>query len=498
MTTSSRSTAASSPILGWPRASSPWTSSSGGTSSSRSPNHEGLFKKYFDWFGPGLEAELGRYRDEAIRSHGTLRLSGFKTKLRVPIDLVELYVALQATSDLRGHGEAGFADSRDVKEQLEREGLGREGPLMEAFRLAAGVGRRGLVILGEPGSGKTTHLKRLLLRCLQEGPESLGLPPEMVPVLLPLRGLEDPDKETVDSFIERHLNAQIGLSSDFGRRLLERGTLLLLFDGLDEVANPERREKVARWVERVLSAHPSCSPVVTCRFAGYGEQGHGRAEVRLSAEFLELHIQPLRGDQTEQFIRTWYRLVESGLDPDHAVVVRLAEKRAGSNHPSPEVREWMGRHWRQDGAMTEKGGVRAFPEGEPEGPGAGALGQPEVQPGAATGGGSGLARGDGVRRVGRRQAANGGGVGVRVPCRHDGGKVRRRPGCNRLVPQEQRRCDASGWPEETQRVGTARHARQRVRVLQRLVRAVRCNLGLRSAWSRLGLVSGDAWRLLGP
>ena len=276
---------------------------------------------------PPLELELRRYGEEALKSHGTILLSGFKTKLRVPIDLEELYVPLQATSDLRGHGEAAFADAKHAKEKLKG---GQEASLMEAFRLAAKVKRRGLVILGEPGSGKTTHLKRLLICCLKEGAEKLGLPAGMVPVLLPLRGLEDPDRETVEHFIERHLNEQVGLSGEFGSKLLGRGNLLLLFDGLDEVANPERREKVARWVERVLRAHSRCWPVVTCRFAGYGEQGQGRSEVRLSAEFLEMHVQPLRQEQAEEFVHKWYRLVESGLDPDHVAAMRLAEERAGA------------------------------------------------------------------------------------------------------------------------------------------------------------------------
>ena len=272
--------------------------------------------------GSGLEMELRRYSEEALKAHGKLLLSGFKTRLRVPIDLEELYVPLQGASDLRGHGEADFADAKDSKEKLEREGRLRELSLLEAFRLAVQVKREGLVLLGEPGSGKTTYLKRLLLCCLKEGPEKLGLPAGMVPVFLPLRGLADPERETVDDFIERHLNEHLGLPDDFGQKLLERGNLLLLFDGLDEVANLERRKKVARWVERVLTAHSNCWPVVTCRFAGY-------PEARLDARFLELHIQPLREDQTERFVRNWYRLVEGGLEPDHEAAQRLAEQRAG-------------------------------------------------------------------------------------------------------------------------------------------------------------------------
>jgi len=277
-----------------------------------------------------LDEQIKRYGNEAIKTHGSLDLNGFEKRLRVPIDLEELYVPLRATSDLRGHGRAAFSDAGDARKQLERAGHGREASLMEAFDLATSLTpkRSGLVILGDPGAGKTTHLRRLLICCLKEGSEKLGLPAGMVPVFLPLRALEDPERETVDQFIVRHLNKHLGLSDDFGRELLRRGNLLLLFDGLDEVANPGLRVKIARWVEQVLRAHSSCRPVVTCRFAGYGEQKRGTPEVRLNAEFLELHIQPLRDHQPEEFVRKWYRLVESGLDLDRDTAARRATERA--------------------------------------------------------------------------------------------------------------------------------------------------------------------------
>ena len=108
--------------------------------------------------------------------------------------------------------------------------------LPDAFKRCKKLKRRGFVILGDPGAGKTTHLKRVLLTCCRKGPESLGLPKDMVPVFLPLRDLEDPSG-TCASFIQSQLdaNAELGTAPDFGKRLMERENLLLLLDGLDEV-----------------------------------------------------------------------------------------------------------------------------------------------------------------------------------------------------------------------------------------------------------------------
>jgi formylglycine-generating enzyme required for sulfatase activity len=255
--------------------------------------------------------ELARYREAALSLHANLPLAGFKTKLRVPIDLEELYVPLSALADLRAVGDRDFADAEDAATKMREQGA-LEIPLAEAFREARKRKRQGLVILGDPGSGKTTHLKRLLLACLRAGPASLGLPPEVLPAFLPLRDLEDL-AQGVDAFIEKTLaDPHLALPEGFGRRLLERGHLLLLFDGLDEVSDPAARAKVSRWLERAARARPNCTVVVTCRFAGYGE------DARLGPEFLELHLRPLTPEQSESFIRNWYRAVETGLALDPA------------------------------------------------------------------------------------------------------------------------------------------------------------------------------------
>ena len=252
--------------------------------------------------------ELSRYLQAAVAQCETLPIAGFKTKARVAIRLDELYVPLRAMVDNRFSGDSRFADAQDAEERL----LGRgapEIPLSEAFTAALERKRRGLVILGDPGSGKTTQLKRLLLACFREGPESLGLPAETVPVFLPLRDLRQLD-QGVDAFIETSLaNPHLAMDSGFGKRLLDRGQLLLLFDGLDEVSDPDQRAKVSRWIEAVARNRPTCFPVVTCRFAGYSD------DARLGGEsFLEMHVRPLTPDESGNFIRNWYRAVKASQD----------------------------------------------------------------------------------------------------------------------------------------------------------------------------------------
>ena len=273
-----------------------------------------------------FEKEIAAYCQKAEALHEKLPLFGFKTNLKVPIDIADIYVSLRAMMDLRPTGHSCFADAEDAEKCLRGQGVEQEISVPDAFRAAEGMAtpRRGLVILGDPGSGKTTHLKRVLLWCLRGGPVQLGLPKEMVPVFLPLRDLE-PTAATLDAFIQEQLSDPLlETPAGFGKRLMERGSLLFLLDGLDEVADPDQRGRVSRWIERALTLNRNrdCRFVVTCRFAGYTE------DARLSADFLEMHVRPLDGDQAADFVNNWYRIVETGLAADKAQAAKLAKTKA--------------------------------------------------------------------------------------------------------------------------------------------------------------------------
>ncbi len=184
----------------------------------------------------GDEAGVADYRRWARERHGRLELIGINAG-ELTLELTDVYVPLRLAEAGWEHGPHGMGD--------EEAGLGAEAraaghedlELEEAFS-RAGPGQD-LVLLGQPGAGKTTALRKLLHAVLGAGAESVGLEPGTLPLFLRLRHLgEDLLGGEPWGFVQRELDAWAPgrFPAPFAQELWGRGRLLLLLDGLDEVA----------------------------------------------------------------------------------------------------------------------------------------------------------------------------------------------------------------------------------------------------------------------
>lgn len=276
----------------------------------------------------GMERLLPTYLEATREAHRFVPIVGGQNRIKLDLALEQIYVPLRA----RLHRVLGEEDpswsfhhqsAKSVTPMRRRPGRrkGLESELQDdcffeadiaveqAFATAIEYELRGCIILGDPGSGKTTLLKRLLVQCVDLGSVPLGLPPDVVPIMLPLRYLRDLTKG-LDSFIQDQLevNPNLPLSPGFGRRLLERGRLLFLLDGLDEVASATDRIRVRGWIEQAMKDRPDCYFAVTSRYTGY----HGEARFA-SSRFLELHVKPFDDEQAKRFVLQWHLTVERHL-----------------------------------------------------------------------------------------------------------------------------------------------------------------------------------------
>jgi predicted NACHT family NTPase len=166
--------------------------------------------------------------------------------------------------------------------------LKRDEDRQDGLELVKRLGHQQLVILGKPGSGKTTFLKHI---ALQAGEGQLD---DKVPVLVFLR--EWAGDELLDFLTGPFLGCGLAAPRACLEELLRTGRALLLFDGLDEVRKAERCELITR-LERFRRRYLDCPMLVTCRGAATPYQFEQARYVEI-ADFSDA--------QMRAFARHWF------------------------------------------------------------------------------------------------------------------------------------------------------------------------------------------------
>jgi len=114
------------------------------------------------------------------------------------------------------------------------------------------------MIVGKPGSGKTTYLQRVLTEC-----NGGNLQAHRIPVVIKLREFVEDGREVPYS-LERYLERCRRLSDAETQLVLDRGRALVLLDGLDEVTG-EDGKNITKEIKRFARAYPQVQVIVTCR-----------------------------------------------------------------------------------------------------------------------------------------------------------------------------------------------------------------------------------------
>ncbi|ACK66704.1 putative signal transduction protein with Nacht domain [Rippkaea orientalis PCC 8801] len=124
---------------------------------------------------------------------------------------------------------------------------------------------RTLLILGEPGSGKTTTLLQLTRHLINRANEGID---DRIPVVLNLSNWSVEKRNFTDWLVEE-LNSKYQVPKKVGKTWVQQQQLLLLLDGLDEVT-VKHREKCLQTINQF---HQNYSPeiVVCSRFKEYKE-----------------------------------------------------------------------------------------------------------------------------------------------------------------------------------------------------------------------------------
>ena len=149
---------------------------------------------------------------------------------------------------------------------------------------------RSLLILGEPGAGKTTTLLELAREMIDRAQKD---PTEKIPVVFNLSSWTDPTQTIADWLVEE-LRAKYNIPKKIATPWVENDSLLLLLDGLDEVA-PERRDACVEAINGFLEEH-FVPLVVCCR-----KEEYDALDGRLNLQSAVL-LQPLTPEQIDGYL----------------------------------------------------------------------------------------------------------------------------------------------------------------------------------------------------
>ena len=165
-------------------------------------------------------------------------------------------------------------------------------PTLDLFERADINGR--LLILGEPGSGKTTELLGLAEALLNQASDDTD-PKSFIPVIFELSAWTN--EQSIADWLAAQLQETYQISPVITQHWIENEQLLPLLDGLDELGLTNQRLCI-KAINQFLAEHRSLAAVVCCRREEY-EQG----EAQLAELQGAILLQPITEPQIQAYLQ---------------------------------------------------------------------------------------------------------------------------------------------------------------------------------------------------
>ncbi|MFF0075207.1 NACHT domain-containing protein [Streptomyces sp. NPDC005494] len=125
-----------------------------------------------------------------------------------------------------------------------------------------------LLVLGDPGSGKTRSLHQVMHLAIER---ALQDDQDPVPFYLHLSDWSSTRKD-MRIWLTRSIRENYGILPSMCGRWIDRAEVMVVLDGLDELRLRERRECISA-INRFVSEYPAVQVVVACRFSEYRDTG---------------------------------------------------------------------------------------------------------------------------------------------------------------------------------------------------------------------------------
>jgi HEAT repeat protein len=236
--------------------------------------------------------------------------------------LKEQYISIQVTLDAKRKDVENFWGYVESETELKRayalKGMGEESQRSQVDWKEARKQHQRLMVLADPGMGKSTLLKMEAGTTAQREKQKLldndiTLDEAVFPLFLRLSDLIDEKVEEIFKaeiidiipvLIQRDYPKTAATIQLLLKEKLEKGKCVLLLDALDEVPR-EHRNRLKDKLNRFAGNYP-CPIICTSRIVGYGGA--------LMKGAKEVEIVPFSYRQTEEYIEIWFKNLAGYVD----------------------------------------------------------------------------------------------------------------------------------------------------------------------------------------
>ncbi|MBU1747558.1 MAG: SUMF1/EgtB/PvdO family nonheme iron enzyme [Chloroflexi bacterium] len=260
------------------------------------------------WCWLAAYTPLGRRYFQAYRKNLTSDFSTLDSWGRpIKLSLEQIYIALCVSK----HVSPGWQPAPGPEDRGEQgEDLRRTRRREQAMEVEEALARSSrIVILGDPGTGKTTLLKYLALRVAQGDPQLARVvvrskrrgraAPLPIPIFLTLNNLARDGHSLKEGMLDELVRRGFSHARLFLERVLPQGRCLCLLDGLDEVTDDAAHSRLIKEINDLATAYPGNHLLVTSRVAGY--------RYHLRESFALLEVVEFDREQIRRFLENWFQ-----------------------------------------------------------------------------------------------------------------------------------------------------------------------------------------------
>ena len=251
---------------------------------------ESTEKKHYE-----LKADIKNASHEYNKSyrerHGQVKV--FCAGMRQPIPLDDVYVGVQFLDE---HTASRYKSPEEVEQAFrgrDRELLGLTSDERQDGTQVAND-KQYLMLLGGPGVGKSTFLRKVGLEALK-GKDG-DFKHECIPVFLELKNFREDQIDIKALIIKEFETCGYPYPEHLTKVVLESGKLVIFFDGLDEVPRANVAN-VIRKIEDFVDRYSQNRFIASCRIAAY-KGGFKR--------FTEVEMADFDDTQIHTYIKNWF------------------------------------------------------------------------------------------------------------------------------------------------------------------------------------------------